>query len=197
VTAAGAAGAAAPAWSLPDRGRVGIGGLIVAESAVFAIFVGAYVYYLGKSLDGPTPAQVLHLPVVVSVLLWSSSVTIHVAVRALRAGRVQTFTLWWFLTILLGALFLTGTGAEWHRLIYQDGLTIRTNLFGTTFYSLVGAHAAHVTLGLSMLAILLVCAARGALRQAHAERVELVSWYWHFVDAVWVVVFTVVYVVGR
>src|SRR5262249_55713463 len=86
---------AAPGWVLPDRGRVGIVGFIVAESAVFAIFVAAYVYNVGKSLVGPTPAQVLDLPVVVSVLLWSSSVTIHVAVRALRGGRVQTFTLWW------------------------------------------------------------------------------------------------------
>src|SRR5262249_50310284 len=125
-------------WALPERGRIGIAGLILAESAVFGIFVAAYIYYIGKSQSGPTPAQVLHLPILVSILLWSSSVTVHLAVGALRGGRVQTFTLWWFLTILLGALFLIGTGAEWHRLIYQVGLTIRTNLFGTTFYSLVG-----------------------------------------------------------
>jgi len=195
MTAAGAT--AAPAWVLPDRGRVGIVGLIVAESAVFAIFVAAYIYYVGKSLSGPTPAQVLHLPVVVSVLLWSSSVTIHVAVRALRGGRVQTFTLWWFVTILLGALFLVGTGTEWHRLIYHDGLTIRTNLFGTTFYSLVGLHASHVIAGLMLLTIGLILALGGHVNAGHAGRAETLSLYWHFVDGVWVVVFLVVYVVGR
>jgi len=195
MTAAGAT--AAPAWVLPDRGRVGIVGLIVAESAVFAIFVAAYIYYVGKSLSGPTPAQVLHLPVVVSVLLWSSSVTIHVAVRALRGGRVQTFTLWWFVTILLGALFLVGTGTEWHRLIYHDGLTIRTNLFGTTFYSLVGLHASHVIVGLLLLTTGLLLALGGHVNAGHAGRAETLSLYWHFVDGVWVVVFLVVYVVGR
>jgi len=197
VTAAGAAGTVTPAWILPDRGRVGILGLIVAESAVFTIFVAAYIYYIGKSLGGPTPARVLDLPVVVSILLWSSSVTIHVAVRALRDGRVQTFTLWWLVTILLGALFLAGTGVEWHRLIYQDGLTIRTNLFGTTFYSLVGLHASHVIVGLLLLTIVLLLALGGHVNRSHAGRAETLSLYWHFVDAVWVVVVLVVYVVGR
>lgn len=184
-------------WRLPDRGRVGIGALIVAESAVFAIFVAAYVFYVGKSTSGPTPGQVLELPVLVSVLLWSSSVTVHVAVRALRAGRVPAFTLWWFLTILLGALFLAGTGAEWQRLIFRDGLTIRTNLFGTTFYSLVGLHASHVIVGLLMLTLVLVLALGGRVHAGHAGRAETLSMYWHFVDAVWVVVFLVVYVGAR
>jgi cytochrome c oxidase subunit 3 len=197
VSRPGAVGAVTPAWTLPDRGRVGIVGLIVAESAVFAIFVAAYVYYIGKNLSGPTPTQVLDLPVVVSVLLWSSSVTIHLAVRALRGGQVQTFTLWWFVTILLGALFLAGTGAEWHRLIYHYGLTIRTNLFGTTFYSLVGLHASHVIVGLLLLTIGLLLALGGHVNASHAGRAETLSLYWHFVDAVWVVVFLVVYVVGR
>jgi cytochrome c oxidase subunit 3 len=181
----------------PDRGRVGIVGLIVAETAVFTIFVVAYLYYIGKSLSGPTPAEVLDLPVVVSILLWSSSVTIHLAVRALRGGRVQTFVLWWFLTILLGALFLTGTGREWYRLIFDHGLTIRTNLFGTTFYSLVGLHASHVIVGLTLMTVGLVLALRGRVSAVHAPRAEVLSLYWHFVDAVWVVVFLVVYVVGR
>jgi cytochrome c oxidase subunit III len=186
-----------PAWVLPERGPVGIAGLILAESAVFSIFVAAYVFYLGKSQSGPTPAQVLDLPILVSILLWSSSVTVHVAVRALRGGRVQAFTLWWFLTILLGVLFLIGTGAEWHRLIYRDGLTIQTNLFGTTFYSLVGLHASHVIVGLLLLTTGLVLALGGHVNASHAGRAETLSLYWHFVDAVWVVVFLVVYVVGR
>jgi cytochrome c oxidase subunit III len=184
-------------WALPERGRVGIAGLILAESAVFSIFVAAYVYYIGKSQSGPTPAQVLELPILVSILLWSSSVTVHLAVGALRGGRVQTFTLWWFLTILLGTLFLIGTGTEWYRLIYRDGLTIRTNLFGTTFYSLVGLHASHVIVGLLLLTTGLVLALGGHVNASHAGRAETLSLYWHFVDGVWVVVFLVVYVVGR
>jgi len=187
----------APEWRLPDRGRVGILGLIVAESAIFTIFVVAYLYYLGKSLAGPTPREVLHLPVLVSILLWSSSATVHLAVRALRAAKLQSFTRWWFLTIVLGSLFLAGTGREWYRLITEEGLTIRTNLFGTTFYSLVGLHASHVIVGLVMLTTVFLLALGGHVKATHAGRAEVLSLYWHFVDAVWVVVFTVVYVVGR
>ena len=187
----------APEWRLPDRGRVGILGLIVAESAIFTIFVVAYLYYLGKSLAGPTPREVLHLPVLVSILLWSSSATVHLAVRALRAAKLRSFTCWWFLTIVLGSLFLAGTGREWYRLITEEGLTIRTNLFGTTFYSLVGLHASHVIVGLVMLTTVFLLALGGHVKATHAGRAEVLSLYWHFVDAVWVVVFTVVYVVGR
>jgi cytochrome c oxidase subunit III len=197
VSAAAHALAPAAEWRLPDRGRVGILGLIAAESAIFAIFVVAYLYYLGKSLSGPKPEEVLHLPVAVSILLWSSSATIHRAVRALRAAKLPAFTLWWALTVLLGALFLAGTGREWYRLIYEEGLTIRTNLFGTTFYSLVGLHASHVIVGLVMLTTVLVLALGGHVQARHAGRAEVLSLYWHFVDAVWVVVFLVVYVVGR
>ena len=195
MTAAGAT--AAPAWVLPDRGRVGIVGLIVAESAVFAIFVAAYVYYVGKSQSGPTPAEVLRLPILGSILLWSSSATAHLGVRALRAARVRAFTLWWAATVALGSFFLLGTATEWRRLIHDEGLTIRTNLFGTTFYSLVGLHATHVLVGLCLLALGVVFALRGRVEASHAGRAETLSLYWHFVDAVWVVVFLVVYVVGR
>jgi len=103
----------------------------------------------------------------------------------------------WSLTILLGGLFLFGTGQEWHRLIYEHGLTISTNLFGTTYYSLVGLHAFHVTVGLIMLSIVAIFAFAGRVGREHSGRVEVLSLYWHFVDAVWVVVFTVVYVLGR
>ena len=188
---------ATPTWVLPDRGRVGIGGLIVAESAVFAIFVTAYLFYVGQSRGGPTPAEVLDLPVLASLVLWSSSVTIHLAVRALRAGRVDPFAAWWGITILLGTLFLAGTATEWRRLILEHGLTIRTNLFGTTFYALVGLHASHVIVGLVLMTVGLIAALRGHVRASHAGRAETLSLYWHFVDAVWVVVFLVVYVVGR
>jgi cytochrome c oxidase subunit 3 len=121
----------------------------------------------------------------------------HVAVKLLRGGRVRSFGLWWLLTIALGTIFLAGTFREWSRLIYDEGLTIQTNLFGTTYYSLVGLHAFHVTVGLLALATMAIFTFLGHVRQEHAERAEVLSMYWHFVDVVWVVVFLVVYVIGR
>jgi len=184
-------------WKQPSRGMVGMFCLIAAESAIFVIFVVAYIFYTGKSLTGPTPRQVLDLPVFTSICLLSSSITVHFAVHALQKGKVSLCSAWLAGTVLLGGIFLGGTGMEWYRLIYHEGLTIRTNLFGTTFYSLVGLHASHVIVGLFMLGLTLVFGLTGKLKQAHAERLEVLSLYWHFVDAVWVVVFTVVYVLGR
>jgi len=183
-------------WRLPSRGRVGMLCLIAAEAGIFSIFVVAYLFYIGKSVTGPMPADVLEMPIFISICLLSSSLTIHFATRALSRGRLTAFQVWWFSTVVLGLIFLFGTAREWHRLIYEHGLTISTNLFGTTYYSLVGLHASHVIVGLLALSLVMTFALLGKVRQEHAERVEVLSLYWHFVDAVWVVVFTVVYVVG-
>src|ERR1700733_5347782 len=184
-------------WSLPARGPVGMYCVIAAEVAIFTIFFVAYIFYIGKSVTGPQPRDVLHVPIFLTICLLSSSLTIHFALRSLRSGKVVFFGLWWFLTIALGSIFLLGTFREWRELISDDGLTIQTNLFGTTYYSLVGLHAFHVTVGLLALATVSLFALFGYLRQEHAERVEVLSMYWHFVDVVWVVVFTVVYIIGR
>jgi cytochrome c oxidase subunit 3 len=183
-------------WELPSRGRVGMFCLITAEAALFVILVVAYLFYVGKSVTGPTPT-VLSLPIFISVCLLSSSLSIHFAVAALRNGKMVGFLLWWLLTIALGAIFLGGTAREWHHLIYDEGLRINTNLFGTTYYTLVGLHALHVTVGLLLLGTVALFALFQQLRQEHAGKVDVLSLYWHFVDAVWVVVFTVVYVIGR
>jgi cytochrome c oxidase subunit 3/cytochrome o ubiquinol oxidase subunit 3 len=185
------------AWVLPSRGIVGMACLIVAESAIFIIFIVAYLYYLGKSLTGPTPHDVLELPIFTSICLFSSSATVHLAVSALHNGKRGLCSLSLAATVLLGTIFLAGTAHEWYNLIYHDGLTIRTNLFGTTFYSLVGLHATHVIVGLFMLSLALIFSLTGSLSSKHTSRLEVLSVYWHFVDAVWVVVFTVVYVLGR
>ena len=171
--------------------------LIAAEASIFTIFVVAYLFYIGKSVSGPQPKDVLHLPIVLTVCLLSSSLTIHVAVKFLRSGKVRSFAVWWFLTLVLGAAFLAGTAREWRHLIYDEGLTIQTNLFGTTYYSLVGLHAFHVTAGLLALTAVSFFALFGHVRQEDAERAEVLSMYWHFVDAVWVVVVMVVYIIGR
>lgn len=184
-------------WDLPARGRVGMLSLITAEAAIFSIFVVAYLFYIGKSLTGPMPKDVLNVPVFYAICLLSSSLTIHMAANALRRGNIRNFGILWFVTIALGAAFLYGTATEWHRLIYQEGLTISTNLFGTTYYSLVGLHGFHVVVGLMSLSVVMAFTLLGSVRSEHAERVDVLSLYWHFVDAVWVVVFTVVYVIGR
>jgi cytochrome c oxidase subunit III len=182
---------------LPRKGHVGILALILTESAFFSIFVVAYIFYLGKSLIGPFPKDVLSPPIINTICLLSSSITIVLAIRSLRAGALRTFAIWWFVTFALGLEFLIGTAMEWRHLIYRDGLTIRTNLFGTTYYSLVGLHALHVTVGLLLILLVLILTMCGYMNERHVERTDVLSWYWHFVDAVWVVVFLTVYVIGR
>jgi len=184
-------------WKLPSSRKVAVICLILTETCIFSIFVAAYLFYIGKSISGPTPRGVLELPVLSTICLLSSSVTITLAGRSFDHSRPSLFKIFWLVTIALALFFLTSTALEWYRLIYQHGLTISTNLFGTTYYSLVGLHASHVIVGLCLLTLVFIFSVRGYLTRAHRERVEMISWYWHFVDAVWVVVFTVVYVIGR
>lgn len=201
---------AASDWKLPSSRKVAIVCLILTETGLFSIFVAGYLFYLGKSLTGPTPRDVLELPILSTIFLLSSSVTITLAERAFNRGRVRRFKIFWLATIVLGAIFLASTAAEWRTLIYRKGLTISTNLFGTTFYSLVGLHASHVIVGMCLLLLVFIFSLRGSTTPRglpvrgprfvtimHRERLKMISWYWHFVDAVWIVVFTVVYVIGR
>lgn len=184
-------------WVLPYRGKVGMFCLIIAESAIFMIFVIAYLYNIGKSLYGPQPAQVLELPIFASVCLWASSLTIHVSEHFVERGKIKLFGVFWAATMILGTIFLVYTGFEWHDLIFNKGLTIKTNLFGTTFYSLVGLHATHVLIGLIIIVTTMIFTLMGKVKKEHTERIKTFALYWHFVDAVWIVVFIVVYVVGR
>src|ERR1700758_5727363 len=157
------------AWSVPYRGKVAMACLIIAESAIFTIFVVAYLFYAGKSMVGPTPREVLETPIFYTICLLSSSLTVHFAGKFLERGGRGAFLGLWFLTIFLGGLFLFGTGREWHRLIYEHGLTISTNLFGTTYYSLVGLHAFHVTAGLIMLLTVAICAFAGRVGSEQSQ----------------------------
>lgn len=178
-------------------GQAGMMTFLLSEVAFFGTLIMAYVYFLRQTVaSSPSPREVFYLPMVLAATacLLSSSVTIHFAEQALHAGHRPRFTLLWGLTILLGGLFLLGTALEWHDLIFTHRLTINRNMFGTTYFTLVGFHAFHVTVGLTALTTILSLALRGV---TSAQAVQLMSWYWHFVDAVWVVVFTLVYVVGR
>jgi len=183
-------------WRLPSPRKVGMACLILTESALFTIFVVAYLFYIGKSLAGPLPSEVLEFPWLGSIALIGSSGTIMVAERFLHSKNHRGFLLWWGITVALGVYFIYFTGAEWHHLIYEKNITISTNVFGTTFYSLVGLHASHVLVGLLLLAVVFVASLRGKIPSDHTEHVEMISWYWHFVDAIWLVVLTVVYIIS-
>ena len=183
-------------WKLPSHRKVGMVTLILAESALFTIFVVAYLFYMGKSLNPPFPREVLEFPLLGSIALFSSSATIFLAEKALHKGNRAGFLFWWGFTLVLGVYFLYFTGTEWAKLIYVDGLTIATNTFGTTFYSLVGLHAFHVVVGVMLLLGIFIAGIRNRLKASHTEHVEAISYYWHFVDCIWIVVLSVVYIIS-
>jgi cytochrome c oxidase subunit 3 len=174
----------------------GMASFLVSEVAFFSTLIVAYVTFLGRDTVGPTPAQSLSLKLAfgTTLCLVASSMIIHFAEAALRRGNHATFKMLWAVTIALGVAFLLGTAYEWHDLITEKQLTISRNLFGTTYYTLVGFHGLHVTAGVIAMSIILLLATRGAVTKEHETGVQLVSWYWHFVDVVWIVVFLVVYV---
>jgi len=188
--------AAETEWKLASPRKVALILVILTESALFTIFVVAYLFYLGKSLNPPYPHEVLEFPWLGSFLLFGSSATIVLAEKNLKKGSATGFHLWWAVTAAMGFGFLIYTGLEWHKLIYEDGLTLGTNLFGSTYYSLVGLHASHVVVGFILLSMILIFSLTGKLQHRHHEHVEMVSWYWHFVDGVWAVVVLVVYIIG-
>jgi cytochrome c oxidase subunit 3/cytochrome o ubiquinol oxidase subunit 3 len=177
----------------------GMVSFLVSEVALFSTLIVTYIFYLGRDVVKPTPAEALTLPLVLgtTACLLSSSVTIHRAEKTLRQGSQAKFLQWWAATIALGVVFLGGTAFEWYDLMARHQLTISRNLFGTTYYTLVGLHAVHVTAGVIVMLIVLGLAIRRQVGTANHAAVGMVSWYWHFVDGVWAVVFTVVYVVGR
>jgi len=177
----------------------GVLGFLLSEVALFTTLIVVYLSFLHRDRVGPTPAEALSLPLVIgtTICLLSSSLAIHLADRALERRRQRAFCLWWSGTIVLGVVFLAGTAFEWHELIERHGLTIRRNLFGTSYYTLVGFHGLHVTAGVIMMLVVLGLALRQQVTHANRAGVQLVSWYWHFVDVVWVAVFTVVYLFGR
>lgn len=189
-----------PPAIVPERSLTpaqwGILSFLASEVSLFGTLIVVYGVYRGADQEGPTPA-VLSLPLVMATTcgLLASSITVHQAVRS--SAERSTFLRWWSATILLGLVFLAGTAWEWRELIVVHGLTPSRNLFGTTYYTLVGFHALHLTGGVvAMLTVLGLVLGR-AMAPAQRSGVELISWYWHFVDVVWVVVFSVVYLAGR
>ena len=181
----------------PSKVHVGMACFLVSEAAFFSTLLVGYAVYIGRDTIGPTPAEVLGLGLagINTALLLSSSGTIELALAARKRRHNAGFCLLLAVTIALGAGFVIGTAIEWKGLIAQ-GLTIGRNLFGTTFYTLVGFHALHVTMGVTLMTVVLLCTLARRLPD-ESPVPHLVSWYWHFVDGVWIFVFTLVYIIGR
>jgi len=176
---------------------------LTSEVAFFSTLIVSYVAFMGSDRVGPTPAEALKLPLVIgtTLCLLASSFTIHLAENALHHGNRRKFLIGWSVTIALGIVFLLGTAYEWYELLFNADpakqLTISRNLFGSAFYTLVGFHGLHVTIGVIAMLIILGLVLRREVSAKNQAGVQLIAWYWHFVDVVWVVVFLVVYVAGR
>ena len=169
---------------------------LASECLFFGSLIGAYLLYRDRSVAGPYPKDLFDIPFtsVSAFILLMSSVTMVLALAAIQRGDQHGLRVWLFTTAFLGILFVSGQAFEFTE-FHRQGLSLSTNLFGTTFFVLTGFHGAHVTVGVLILLSLLVMAMRGRLTQAESLHVELAGLYWHFVDIVWIVIFTLVYLI--
>ena len=169
---------------------------LASDCLLFGALISTYVLYRGASVTGPFPADVFDIPYtsVSSFVLLASSLTMVLALAAIQRGDVGRSRIWLLATALLGMTFLGGQVYEFTTFVHE-GLTLKTNVFGTSFYVLTGFHGTHVAIGVLMLLTLFALSFGGRITQRNAMTVELVGLYWHFVDIVWIVIFTVVYLI--
>ncbi len=169
---------------------------LASECLLFGALITTYVLYRGASDTGPYPADVFDIPYtsVSSFVLLASSLTMVLSLAAAQKRDVARMRLWLLATALLGMTFVGGQVYEF-TVFYDEGLSITTNLFGTTFYVLTGFHGVHVTVGILMLLSLVGFSVADRLPDDAAFPVEMVGLYWHFVDIVWIIIFTVVYLI--
>ena len=167
---------------------------LASECLFFGSLISTYLLYRGKSVVGPHPHDVFNIPYtsVSAFVLLMSSLTMVLALAALQRGDHRGLRTWLMATALLGVVFLGGQVFEF-TVFVRDGVTISNSLFGTSFFVLTGFHGAHVTVGVIMLLSFWLMSMRGKLSQSQSLNVELLGLYWHFVDVVWIVIFTVVY----
>jgi cytochrome c oxidase subunit 3/cytochrome o ubiquinol oxidase subunit 3 len=179
-----------------DNRKLGMWAFLGSECLFFGSLIATYLLYRGRSLVGPFPADVYDIPYtsVSSFVLLMSSLTMVLALNAIQRDDHRKLRAWLLATALLGITFVGGQVFEF-TVFVKEGLTITRNLFGTSFFVLTGFHGAHVTVGILMLLTLYGMSLAGRLPQQNALRVELVGLYWHFVDIVWIVIFTVVYLI--
>lgn len=169
---------------------------LASDCFFFGSFIATYLLYKGRSLEGPYPADTFDIPFtsVSSFVLLMSSLTMVLALSAIQRGDLRGTRIWLLTTALLGMTFLGGQVFEFTE-FYHHGLSLSTNLFGTTFFVLTGFHGAHVGIGVLILLSMYYLVSRGRLGQKDALNVELAGLYWHFVDVVWIVIFTLIYLV--
>jgi len=167
-----------------------------SECLFFGSLISTYLVYRGRSLSGPTPHQILNIPFtsVSAFVLLMSSLTMVLALAAIQRGNVGKFRLWILATALLGCCFIGGQVFEFTSFV-REGLTLQTNLFGASFFVLTGFHGAHVTGGVIWLLSLFFASFTGRIQQENSLDVEIAGLYWHFVDVVWIAIFTLVYLI--
>jgi heme/copper-type cytochrome/quinol oxidase subunit 3 len=169
---------------------------LASDVLLFGALITSYVVYRGRSVVGPYPNDVFDIPYtsVSSFVLLASSLTMVLALSSIQRGDLPRMRLWLLATALLGMTFVGGQVYEFTT-FYEEGLSLTTNLFGTTFYVLTGFHGTHVAIGILMLLSVFSLSFGGRVTRRDSLTVELVGLYWHFVDIVWIVIFTVVYLV--
>ena len=169
---------------------------LASECLLFGGLISTYLLYRGASVVGPYPADIFDIPYtsVSAFVLLASSLTMVLALSAIQRGDNHRFRIWILTTAMLGMLFVGGQVYEF-TVFYREGLGINTNLIGSTFFTLTGFHGAHVTVGILMLLTLAWMNGLGKIEKDKSLAVELVGLYWHFVDIVWIVIFTVIYLI--
>jgi heme/copper-type cytochrome/quinol oxidase subunit 3 len=171
---------------------------LASDCLFFGAFISAYLLYRGREQDGPTPRELFDIPFTsaTSFILLMSSLGMVLALAAIQRGDQRRFRLWIMATALFGATFVAGQIFEFTE-FYRKGLSLDTNLFGSSFYVLTGFHGAHVCMGILWLLSLWGMSMQGRLGTEKAESVEIAGLYWHFVDVVWIVIFTIIYLVPQ
>ncbi len=179
--------------------KLGMWLFLASDCLFFGSFISAYLLYRGRGgQQGPTPDKVYNIPFtsLTSFILLMSSLTMVLALAAIQRGDYRRLRVWLLATALFGATFIGGQVFEFTE-FYRKGLQLDTNLFGSTFFVLTGFHGAHVTIGIIWLLSLWGLATQGRLTSADSEKIEVAGLYWHFVDVVWIVIFTVVYLIPK
>ena len=169
---------------------------LASDCMFFGSLIATYMVYKNRSLEGPYPREIFDVPYtsVSAFVLLFSSLTMVLALAALQRGEERKMRIWLTTTALLGCIFLGGQYYEFTS-FYREGLTLNSNLFGSTFFTLTGFHGTHVAIGVFWLLSLVVHSLRGKLHAENSLTLEIAGLYWHFVDIVWILIFTLVYLI--
>jgi len=187
-----------------DNRKVAMWVFLASDCMFFGALIATYLIYRGRAEEmflqgqgkGPLPNEILDIPYtsVSAFVLLMSSLTMVLALAAVQQGNIRNTRVWLAATALLGSIFVGGQFFEFTD-FHREGLGLTTNMFGSTFFTLTGFHGLHVTIGIIMLLTLLIVSLRGGVTQKDALNVEIVGLYWHFVDIVWIIIFTLVYLI--